>query len=109
MIAIGGIAAAVVIVVVIIVVSALNKGSKSPQAGGTNGTLPASVQTNLAVPASVLAQVGIGSSSTQALKPVTGPALTSGGKPEMLYIGAEWCPYLRGRALGYGDGTEQVR
>jgi hypothetical protein len=92
MIAIGGIAAAVVIVVVIIVVSALNKGSK-PQAGGTNGTLPASVQTNLAVPASVLGQVGIGSSSTQALKPVTGPALTSSGKPEMLYIGAEWCPY----------------
>jgi thiol-disulfide isomerase/thioredoxin len=93
MIAIGGIAAALVIVVVIIIVSAVSKGSKSPQAGGSNGTLPASVQTNLAVPASVLAQVGIGSSSTQALKPVTGPALTSGGKPEMLYIGAEWCPY----------------
>ena len=51
------------------------------------------MQTNLAVPASVLAQVGIGASSPQALKPVTGPALTSGGKPEMLYIGAEWCPY----------------
>jgi len=93
MIAIGGIAAALVIVVVIIIVSAVSKGSKSPQAGGSNGTLPASVQTNLAVPASVLTQVGIGSSSTQALKPVTGPALTSGGKPEMLYIGAEWCPY----------------
>jgi thiol-disulfide isomerase/thioredoxin len=24
---------------------------------------------------------------------VTGPALASGGKPEMLYIGAEYCPY----------------
>jgi thiol-disulfide isomerase/thioredoxin len=27
------------------------------------------------------------------VKTVTGPALVSGGKPEMLYIGAEWCPY----------------
>ena len=93
MIAIGGIAVALVIVLVIIIVAVVNKGSKSPQAGGTKGNLPASVQANLAVPASVLAQVGIGASSTQALKPVTGPALTSGGKPEMLYIGAEWCPY----------------
>jgi len=25
--------------------------------------------------------------------PGSGPALTSGGKPEMLYIGAEYCPY----------------
>ncbi len=45
------------------------------------------------MPPSVLAQVGIGSSTASALKPATGPALTSGGKPEMLYIGAEWCPY----------------
>jgi hypothetical protein len=93
MIAIGGIAAAIVIVIVIILVATLNKGGKSNQVGASKGTLPASVQDNLAVPASVLAQVGIGSSSTQALKPVTGPALTSGGKPEMLYIGAEWCPF----------------
>jgi thiol-disulfide isomerase/thioredoxin len=92
-IAIGGIAVALAAVLIIIIVAVVNKGSKSPQAGGTNGTLPASVQSNLAVPSSVLAQVGIGTSSTQALRSVTGPALTAGGKPEMLYIGAEWCPY----------------
>ena len=63
------------------------------QAGASSGALPASVQANLTVPVSVLAQVGLGSSSTQALTPATGAALTSGGKPEMLYIGAEWCPY----------------
>ena len=27
------------------------------------------------------------------LKPESGPPLTANGKPEMLYIGAEWCPY----------------
>jgi thiol-disulfide isomerase/thioredoxin len=93
MIALGGIAAALVAVLIIIIVAVVNKGSKAPQAGGTKGTLPAIVQTNLAVPASVLAQVGLGASSTQALKTVSGSALTAGGKPEMLYIGAEWCPY----------------
>ena len=90
LIAVGGITVVVLAVVVIIVISQLNKKSQS---GGTNGALPASVQSNLSVPASTLAAVGIGSSSTTLIKPVTGPALTSGGKPEMLYIGAEWCPY----------------
>jgi hypothetical protein len=93
MIAIGGVAIALLAVLGIIIGAVVHSGNKSKQAAGSNGALPASVQANLSVPASVLAQVGIGGSSTQALKPVTGPALTAGGKPEMLYIGAEWCPY----------------
>ncbi len=90
LIVISGIAVVILAVVVIIVVSELNKKTQS---GHSNGALPASVQSKLSVPASTLAAVGIGSSSTSALKPVTGPALASGGKPEMLYIGAEWCPF----------------
>jgi thiol-disulfide isomerase/thioredoxin len=90
LIAISSVVVVLVVVVAIIVVAELHKKTQS---GGTNGALPASVQSNLSVPASTLAAVGIGSSSTQVLKPVTGPLLTSGGKPEMLYIGAEWCPY----------------
>ena len=90
LIAISGITVVILAVVAIFVIYEVNKKS---QAGSSNGPLPASVQSNLSVPASTLAAVGIGSSATQALKPVTGPLLTSGGKPEMLYIGAEWCPY----------------
>lgn len=93
MLAIGGIGVALLVVLAIILVAVLNKGSNAKQAGGSNGTLPASVQAKLTVPQSVLAQVGAGSSNPQAVKAVTGSALTSGGKPEMLYIGAEWCPY----------------
>jgi hypothetical protein len=92
MLAIGGIAIALLAILGIIIGAVINNGNKSKQAGAS-GTLPAGVQSNLSVPASVLGQVGIGGSSTQALKAVTGPALTAGGKPEMLYIGAEWCPY----------------
>jgi hypothetical protein len=40
----------------------------------------------------------VGSGSVRSFTPnpvkaISGPALTSGGKPEMLYIGAEFCPY----------------
>jgi hypothetical protein len=67
--------------------------------------LPASVSRSVTgVPISTLAAVGAGSvpaflqSSHQvhAFTPITGPPLTSGGKPEMLYIGAEFCPYCAG-------------
>jgi len=93
MIAIGGITVALLVVLGIIIAAVVHKSSNSPQAGASTGTLPASVQDNLTVPASVLAQVGIGSSGTSALTARSGSLLTSGGKPEMLYVGAEWCPY----------------
>ena len=93
---IGGIIVLVVVVVVVFIV--LSAGRKKPQASPAGGTvLPASVAHQVtSVPASALATVGSGSvrSFTQTpLKAISGPALTSGGKPEMLYIGAEFCPY----------------
>ena len=93
MLAIGGITIALLAILGIIIGAVVNSNSKSPQAAASSGALPASVQANLSVPQSVLAQVGIGSSSTKALTAGAGSALTAGGKPEMLYIGAEWCPY----------------
>jgi thiol-disulfide isomerase/thioredoxin len=92
MIAIGAVAVALLAVVGIVIGAVAASGGK-PQKAASKGSLPASVQANLAVPASTLASVGIGTAIPSAMKTVTGPALTSGGKPEMLYIGAEWCPY----------------
>lgn len=91
--AIGAIAVILVAVVAIVVVSLVNKKTPTAQSGSTSGPLPASVLSKLTVPASTLSSVGGGNAFTSAIKPVTGPALTSNGKPEMLYIGAEWCPY----------------
>jgi thiol-disulfide isomerase/thioredoxin len=88
----GGITVVLLAVIGVIIGVALS-ASKPKQAAATTGPLPASVQNDLKVPASTLAKVGAGSSPSAAIKPVTGTALTSGGKPEMLYIGAEWCPY----------------
>jgi thiol-disulfide isomerase/thioredoxin len=84
----------VLLAVIGIVIGFIVAGSsKQKQAAATSGPLPASVQADLKVPASTLTKVGAGSTLSGALKPATGSPLTSGGKPEMLYIGAEWCPY----------------
>jgi thiol-disulfide isomerase/thioredoxin len=93
MFAIGGAGIVLLAVIGIIIGALVSRSSPPSHQAASSGPLPAGVQAKLTVPASTLAAVGIGSSSTQLLKPVTGPALASGGKPEMLYIGAEWCPY----------------
>jgi thiol-disulfide isomerase/thioredoxin len=85
-------AVGVVVLVVIGIIVGLELGKSTPKQA-SSGPLPPGVQAKLSVPASVLAAVGTGSAPPSTVKPVTGPLLTSGGKPEMLYIGAEWCPY----------------
>jgi thiol-disulfide isomerase/thioredoxin len=96
----GAVVVVIVIVVVFIVikVSSGGSGSGSTAAEGVNGVaLPASVYKNVTtVPDSALASVGTGSVLTYNSSPIStiqGTALTSAGKPEMLYIGAEFCPY----------------
>jgi thiol-disulfide isomerase/thioredoxin len=100
----GAAVAVIVIVVVIIVVSVVNKpstsstGGGSTASGGVNGQLlPAAVAKNVnSVPTSALDTVGTGSVlsfNSKPVTPITGTQLTASGKPEMLYIGAEFCPY----------------
>jgi thiol-disulfide isomerase/thioredoxin len=83
----------VAIVLGIVLAKVLSKSSSTPP-GPASEQLPAGVQSAImTVPPSTLSAVGTGSVLSGSLRPLTGPALTSGGKPEMLYIGAEWCPY----------------
>ena len=94
----GSVIAVIAIVVAFIVIKATNKPSSSGSGSipVTGVALPASVTGNVAgVPPSTLDTVGTGSlSGGLPLTKVSGqPPLTSGGKPEMLYIGAEFCPY----------------
>lgn len=54
--------------------------------------IPAVAQQVTSVPASTLDAVGKGGASS--LTSLSGaPALTAGGKPEVVYMGAEYCPY----------------
>jgi thiol-disulfide isomerase/thioredoxin len=93
---IGSIAGVVIIVVAFLFIKALNKGGgSSGSSGGVHGTaLPASVIKDItSVPAATLASIGSGGAYSNSVSSVKAPALTSGGKPEILYMGAEYCPY----------------
>ena len=84
----GTVLAVLALVIVIIVVKATQAPAKTA-APVQNATWAQEITT---VPAATFNQVGVGASA--GLKSVTGAApLTSGGKPEVLYMGGEYCPY----------------
>jgi len=100
MITVGSTLVVLVIVAVFVVVKLAQGSPSSSGNSSTTGTLlPASVSSQVTgVPAATLDRVGKGAvpSFTQGQPPFTagsGATLTSGGKPQMLYIGAEFCPY----------------
>ncbi|HUY23670.1 MAG TPA: DUF929 family protein [Acidimicrobiales bacterium] len=93
--AFGAVGVVVVIVLVFVVVTVTGKKSPSSSTSVPPPT-PASaavLSEVTGVPASVASTVGTGQGVTapQVLK--NQPLLTSGGKPEVLFIGAEFCPY----------------
>src|ERR1700740_3460480 len=85
------------VVLVFVIVKLNNKPSTNTAAAlstvPTATALAAVVDKVTTVPASTLDQVGDGSGAVTG-KPgsISGTTLTSNGKPEMLYIGAEYCP-----------------
>jgi hypothetical protein len=94
LIASGSIIAVIAVVVAFIVVKANTKPSSGNSSNGPTGAALSSVVSKVtSVPASTLDTVGKGS-FTGKIQPVSGAApLTANGKPEMLYMGAEYCPY----------------
>ncbi len=103
-------AGSVIVVVAVVVTFVLVKINSTPgkaaaaSEGPTGAALTSLVNQVTGVPQSTLDAIGggsidsadIGPGSTASgnyLAPVSGSPLTSGGKPEMLYIGAEYCPY----------------
>ena len=88
----------IVVVLAIVVAFVAIKLSASPAKAGptAGGKTAAAVQHDLAtVPAATLAAVGKGATypdAVQTIKTASTP-LASGGKPEIVYVGAEYCPY----------------
>jgi hypothetical protein len=89
--------AVVVVIVLVFVVVKVTGSSKSPTSATTLAApvtaSPTVVSEVTNVPAAVSDAVGIGQGVTapQVLK--NQPKLTANGKPEMLFIGAEFCPF----------------
>lgn len=91
-----GVVALVLIIVIVLVVVKVTGGNSNPQSGPSSQPAPAAlVQEVTHIPASVYDKVGV-TSPTVAVTPPTviqGATLTSGGKPEVFYMGGEFCPY----------------
>jgi Domain of unknown function (DUF929) len=87
------------LVVVIVVVFIVIKNLNTTKQGGSSGKLANSVFNGLTtVPVSTMSKIGTGGLPTPAqglpvksISDTTGA--TAAGKPQMLYIGAEFCPY----------------
>ncbi len=91
----GSVLGVIAIVIGLIVWKSASSNSASAAANTKSTAAEASLVTRqiTTVPAATLNAVGKGS-GVSPLIPTTGqPALTSGGKPEILYVGAEYCPY----------------
>jgi hypothetical protein len=92
------IAVVVIVIVVFVVVKANNKSSApsaaAPSAAPTGAALNSVVSTLTSLPTSVTDAAGSGGSQMSSKPtPISGAPLTANGKPEMLYVGAEYCPY----------------
>ena len=92
----GSVVVVIAVVVALVLVKVNSKATTSGvSSNGPTGAALASVVTDTTnVPASTLNAVGAGSGSvTSPPMSISGSPLTSGGKPEVLYMGAEYCPY----------------
>lgn len=85
----------VLVVVLVLVLVGTSTGSKSQLDKGISTVAPASFVAQVTgVPESVYTKVGLPSEIVNYPKKVTGFApLTDPGLPEMLYMGAEYCPF----------------
>ncbi|MBO0821780.1 MAG: DUF929 family protein, partial [Nocardiopsaceae bacterium] len=99
----GGSILAVIVVVVLVIAFGLNGGNPSSSGSSavskppTGAQLTSVINNVTSVPPSVLEKVGAGSVTSGGSSPLQaikgGAPLTANGKPEMVYMGAEYCPY----------------
>jgi thiol-disulfide isomerase/thioredoxin len=101
LLAAAAIIAVVAVVVAIVILKVASPSASAPPGGTSSGGsgLTGAAQQAVAdkmtgVPAAVFSQVGKGSATAHPnpIRPAA-PPLTLAGKPEMVYIGAEFCPY----------------
>ncbi|HET7017878.1 MAG TPA: DUF929 family protein [Streptosporangiaceae bacterium] len=88
----GSVVGVLVIIAAIFIVKSFQTHAKQ---GGTGSLTSSTFKGVTTVPAATLNSVGTGSLAASGLpiKGITDTVLTSSGKPDLLYIGAEFCPY----------------
>ncbi len=87
----GSVVVVLAIVVAFIVIKTLGGPASAGSGKATSSASLVRQVTN--VPASTLKSVGKGTASPKTILPISGTALTANGKPKVLYMGAEYCPF----------------
>lgn len=99
----GGGVVAVLIVIGVLVGVGLNQSKTNTSGPATtfNGSFPAAT-------ADVVNAVGAGGSAV-ILRPskISAPALTENGKPKIVFVGAEWCPYCAAQRWVIADALSR--
>ena len=91
-IAVSAVGAIVVLVAVLVIAKLAGIGTPAKTAAGSSAASAAVTSALSHVPPTALDAVGTGSANNPPTV-ITSPALKQGGKPRVLYIGAEYCPY----------------
>lgn len=92
----GSIVLVIAIVVVLVVIKSMHSTAKAQSGPASGATQPASVVSEITgVPAATLDSVGTGGTYAHAIQSIKSPPalLKQNGKPVVLYVGAEYCPY----------------
>jgi Domain of unknown function (DUF929) len=84
--------AAAVAIAVVAVLAINSGGGSSSTASGRTVASPAIVNAVTGVPATMLDQIGQGSAQLID-KPISDQPISASGKPELLFVGAEFCPF----------------
>jgi thiol-disulfide isomerase/thioredoxin len=95
MLMVGGSVVAVLAIVVAFIAIKLATGPAKAGPSGAVKTAAAVTQGIASVPVATLNTVGKGTTYANAIQTIRtkAPALTQGGKPQLVYVGAEYCPY----------------
>ena len=99
----GAVVAVLAVVVVLVVVKLSSSPAKVKPTAAGGATQPASVTDQIThVPAAALDKIGTGTTYQKAIQPIQGapPPLTRNGKPLMVYVGGEYCPYCAAERWG---------
>ena len=85
-------AAVIILIAVALIVTMSTNVAESSIDPHINQLVPQSAMSQLSVPASISNRIGVGGVLYFPQK-ISAPPLVNGTKPEILYIGAEYCPY----------------
>lgn len=88
----GAIGGVVIVVVALVAVKLAGGGSSTPDSAGSSTAGSQVIRDVTSVPAATFDKVGVGTAQAAPNK-ISAPPVSADGKPKVLYIGAEYCPY----------------